>query len=154
MRGVTDQVFKMTTGHLARWTTIYGFLVGFWTWILLTETSAAWRIIGVVFGVLALRGLAGSVVAFARRPTLTLGPEALTVTDVVRSREVRWVDCSEFRPIRKLTTSHVRYQDGTRRRSLPAGFGDTNRRLTANELAEVLNRAKDARSSELGPAHT
>lgn len=101
MRGVTDQVFKMTTGHLARWTTIYGFLVGFWTWILLTETSAAWRIVGVVFGVLALRGLAGSVVAFARRPTLTLGPEALTVTDVVRSREVRWVDCSEFRPIRK-----------------------------------------------------
>lgn len=53
-----------------------------------------------------------------------------------------------------MTTSHVRYQDGTRRRSLPAGFGDTNRRLTANELAEVLNRAKDARSSELGPAHT
>lgn len=105
----------------------------------------------MVFGLLALRGLAGSVVAFVRRPTLSLGPESLTVTDVVRSREVRWVDCSEISPVHKLTTSHVRYQDGTRRRSLPAGYGDTNRRLTATALADALNGAKDASSSALGP---
>ncbi|MEU0312974.1 hypothetical protein [Nocardioides sp. NPDC006273] len=150
---MTDQVFRMATGHLARWTSIYGVLVGFWTWILLTETSSLWRIIGVVFGLLALRGLAGSVAGFVRRPTLTLSPEAFTVTDVVRFREVPWADCSDFRPIRRLFTSHVRYQAGTRRSSLPAGFGDTNRRLTADELADVLNRARDASSSEPGPAH-
>lgn len=149
---MADQVFRMTTGHLVRWTIIYGFFVGFWAWRVLAETSAVLRIMGVVLGLLALRGLAGSIVAFVRRPTLTLGREALTVTDVVRARDVRWAECSEFRPTRTLFNGHVRYHAGERRRSLPAGFADTDRRLTANELADALNRAKDASSSAFGPA--
>jgi hypothetical protein len=140
----------MTTGHLVRWTVIYGFFVGFWTWWVLTETSAVVGIIGALFGLFALRSLAGSIVAFVRRPTLTLGPDALTVTDVVRSRDVRWSDCSEFRPARTVFNSVVRYQVGERRRSLPDGFGDTDRRLAASELADALNSARDASSSESG----
>ena len=149
---MANQIFRMTTGHLVRWTITYGCFVAFWTWFVLTETSAVVRIIGVVLGLLALRGLAGSVVGFVRRPTLTLGPEVLTVTGVVGApRDARWVECSAFRPIRTMTGGHVRYQVGERRRSLPAGFGDANRRLTANELADALNRAKDTISSEFAP---
>jgi len=150
--GWQTRCFRMTTGHLVRWTVIYGILVGFWTWWVLTETSVAARILGAVAGLLALRGLAGSIIAFVRRPSLTLGPDALTVSDVVRARDVRWDECSAFRPSRAVLNGHVRWRAGQRRRSLPAGFGDTDRRLTANELANVLNRARDMSSGGLDPA--
>jgi hypothetical protein len=149
---MAERVFRMTTGHLVRWTITYGIAVGLWTWLVLTDTSAVSRIIGVVLGLLTLRGLAGSLVAFVRRPKLTLAPEALTVTGTVGARVVAWADCSEFSPARTMTGTHVRYQVGERRRSLPAGFRDADRRLTANELAHALNRARDASSRLSGPA--
>jgi len=139
---MTDQVLRMTTEHLIRWTIFYGVLLAIWTSWVLTATSQGMRVIGVALGLLALRGLVGSVVAFGRRPTLILGPDALTVIDVVRSRVVPWAALSDFRPTRSMFSGHVRYQEGPRRRSLPAGFGNTDRGLSANELADVLNSAR------------
>jgi len=152
MLGMSEQVLRMTTGHLVRWTIIYGFFVGLSIWYALTATSAVGRIIAVVLGLLALRGLVGSLLAFVRRPSLRLGPDVLALTVAVGARGVRWAECSEFWAVQTWSGGHVRYRDGVRRRSLPAGFGDAGRRLGANELADVLNRARGAASTERGPA--
>lgn len=147
---MTDNVFRMTKGHLARWVLIYGANAAVWTWLVLTETSAPLRVIEVVFALLAVRGLIGTVAAFARRPSLALGSEALAITNAITTREMLWSDCSEFSPIHKLLGSHVRFRVGSRRKSLPAGFGTAERRLTAEELAHALNGAREASATYVG----
>jgi len=147
---MSDQVFRMTTGHVVGWTIFYCVFVGLWTWSAVTARSGAERTISVVVVLLVLRGLIGSLVAFVRRPSLELGPDALAVTEVVRTRVERWAECSAFRVAQTWSGGHVRYHDGRRRRSLPAGFGDADRRLSADELADALNRARDAASAEVG----
>jgi hypothetical protein len=150
---MADQVLRMTTAHVARWAAIHGCLVVVLTWLALNEASTLARVVEVAVGLLNLRGLVGSMLAFARRPALTIGPEALTIQDVVRTRDVRWTECSEFRPIHKMLGSHVRYRVGERRKSLPAGFGPDNRSLTAEDLADALNRARAAIATQVSSVH-
>lgn len=144
IRTMNHVVLRMTTAHLVRWSTLSGIVVALWTWIVLSDGQVIWRVVGIGLGFLALRTLLGSLVAFRRRPSLTIGTEALTVTDVLRSRTVPWSKFSEFRTTASVIDSRVRYTEAGRRKILPAGFADSTHQLSANELAEVLNAAKAA----------
>ncbi|TCJ30751.1 hypothetical protein [Nocardioides jejuensis] len=141
---MSNAVLTMTRGHLTRWLAINSGLVVFWTWFVLTESHAVVQVLGFVFGLLAMRSLAGTVVAFFRPPTLELSDAGLAVTTIIRTQIHPWAECSDFRPVQRLFGGHVRFQTGQRRRSLPAGFGAGGRQLTAAQLAEAFEEARAA----------
>lgn len=144
IRIMNHVALRMTTAHLVWWSIFSGTVVVLWTWIVVSDGQAFWRVVGVVLGFLALRTFLGSLVAFRRRPTLTIGPDALTVTDVLRTRTVPWSQFSEFRTTASVIDNRIRYTEAGRRRFLPAGFADATGRLSAKELAALLNAAKAA----------